>query len=209
LARPREGAAQDCARSGRCAPGPGESLWANVYSANRRDRAAIETQRLLMIRSRHGSVVERPRPFGNGSTIYHHQPSWKGPRTAWRIKRHRPAWRMDSYHSHWSPRAPGVRTWRPSPTERVVVPGTAVIREPAPGIARNPGIPEGWVVGPITGPIRIPTRSNTGGNPHVALTPYWIPISVSIEIVPVFALRIRRIIAHRRLLSCQESPLIP
>jgi hypothetical protein len=135
LARPREAAAQNCARSRRCTPGCRESLWANVGPANRRDGAPIPIQRFLVIRSWHCSVVERPRALGNRSTIYYHQPSRQRPRTAWRIKRHRPAWRVDTHHCHWSPRAPGVTTWRPSPTERVVVPGAAVIREPSPGIA--------------------------------------------------------------------------
>lgn len=85
LARSREAAAQDCTRSGRGAPSRGEGLWANVHPAHRRDRAPIEVQRLLVIRSWHCSVVERPRALGNRSTIYHHQPSRQGPRTAWRI----------------------------------------------------------------------------------------------------------------------------
>src|SRR5450631_1197865 len=200
LARSREAAAQDCTRSRRCAPSRGESLWANVGPAHRRDVASIPTQRLLMIRPGRRSVTERPRTLGNRSTIDYHQTTRQGPRATRRIKRHRPAWWMDSHHSYWSPRAAGVTTRRPSPTEGVVVPGAAVIGEPAPGIARNPGIAEGRVVGPITGAIGIPTRSNTGGHPHVALTLHWIPISVGIQVIPVFALRIRRVIAHRRLL---------
>jgi hypothetical protein len=73
LCRPRESAAQHCARSRRCAPGCGKRLRTNVGSANRRNGASIPIQGLLVVRSRHRSVVERPRPLGNRSTINHDQ----------------------------------------------------------------------------------------------------------------------------------------
>jgi hypothetical protein len=202
LCRSRESAAQNCARSRRCAPDSGKCLRANVGPANRRNVASIPIQRLLMIRSRYCPVVERPRALGNRSTIDYHQPTRQRPRTTRRIKRHRPTWRVDSYHSYRSPGAARITTRRPSPAERVVVPGTAVIREPAPGIAGNPCVPEGRIVRPIPGPIGIPAGSNTGRNPDVALTLDWVPVTVGIQIVPVFTLRIGRVIAHRRLLRC-------
>jgi hypothetical protein len=202
LRRPRETATQNCARSRRCAPGAGKCLRANVGSANRRDAASIPIQRLLMIRPGRCSVIERPRTLGNRSTIDDHQPTRQRPRTTRGIKRHRPTWRMDPDDSYWGPGAAGVTARRPSPAKRVVVPGARVIREPAPGIAGNPGVTESRIVSPITGSIRIPPGSNTGRNPDVAFTFHRIPVTVGIQIVPVFALRIRRVIAHRRLLRC-------
>ena len=69
----RKRATQNRARSRCCAPGTGKSLLANIYTANWGDGTPIKIQRLLMIRSGHGSVVEGPWALGNWSTIDHNQ----------------------------------------------------------------------------------------------------------------------------------------
>jgi hypothetical protein len=85
-----------------------------------------------------------------------------------------------------------------------------MVGQPAPGIARNPDIAISGIIGPITGSIRIPSRPNPSRNPDIPLALDGIPISVRIQIVPVFILRIGGVIAHGSLLgSFLGNGLVP
>jgi hypothetical protein len=188
----RKRAAQNRARPRRRAPGSDKSLRANVDSTNGRDGAPIKVERLLMIRPGHGSVVEGPWAFSYRSTIDGHQAPSYWTRTARRMDRtygHRPPRRMCANHNHGRP-CPAATTRSPAPTKGVVAPRATMVRQPPPGIARDPGVAEGRVIAPISGPIGIPTRSDAGRNPDIALALYGIPIAIGIQIIPVFALRI-------------------
>jgi hypothetical protein len=117
--------AQSSARSGRRTPGADKSLRANVGSTNGRDGAPIKVERLLMIGSGHGSMVECPRALGSRSTIHDHQPARQWARAAWRknwTDWHRPPRRMHADDRYWRPNAANIPSRRPSPTEGVVVP---------------------------------------------------------------------------------------
>ena len=203
LPTPGKRAAQNCARSRRCAPGRGKCLRTNVDSVHRCNRAPIKIQCRLMIWSWRGAATERPRTLGNRPTIHRHQPAGQWMRTARRIDgpyRHRPTRRMSSHHNHRRPHPAATAARSPSPTEGIVIPGAAVIGQPAPWIAGNPGVAERRIVGPVAGPIGIPARSDPGRNPYIARTLHRIPVTVGIQIIPVFILRIGRVIAHRGLL---------
>src|SRR6202161_163331 len=144
-----------------------------------------------------------PRACGHRSTINRNQ--------ALRRKRiqtgakdrpygHDPTRRANAHPNYWRPdTAATART--PSPAEGVITPGAAMVGQPAPGIARNPGVADGGIEGPVAGSIRIPTRTDAVGNPYIAGPFYGVPVTVGIQIIPVFILRISRVIAYRSLLG--------
>src|SRR5271154_5672923 len=101
---------------------------------------------------------------------------------------------MTAHNNHRRPSA--ATAWGPSPTEGIIVPGATVVGQPAPWVARNPGVAVGRIVGPITSSIGIPPWPNPSRNPYIPCAFYRIPVSVRIQIIPVFILRIRGIIAH-------------
>jgi len=131
-------AAQERARSRRGASCRGKCLRTNVDSVNRYHRTTIEVHRLQMIWLGCHSVLEGPWSLGHRTTIDCDElltPHWI--HTAGRTDRpyrHVPPRRMVSHHDHGRPVAAATPR-SPAPTEGVITPGAAMIREPAPGIA--------------------------------------------------------------------------
>jgi hypothetical protein len=138
LSSPGRGAAQKRARSRRGASCTSKCLRTNVDSVDRYYRTSIEVHRLQMIWPGRNSVLEGPWTLGHWSTIDCHQlltPHWiHTTRRTDRPYRHVPPRRMVSHHNHGRPVA-AATTRRPAPTEGVITPGAAMVREPAPGIA--------------------------------------------------------------------------
>jgi hypothetical protein len=131
-------ATQKRARSRRGASCRGDCLRANVDPIDRYHRASVKVHCLHMIWPGSNSVLEGPWALGDRPTIDSHQLLTPHRiHTAGRTRgpyRHVPPWRMVSHHNHRRPAA-AATTRRPAPTEGVVTPRAAMVREPAPGIA--------------------------------------------------------------------------
>ena len=194
-------ATQHCARPRSRAPDRDKSR-TNPDPLHRRHCLPVEVQSLLMIHSRPEATIESPRSCSHRPTIDGHQPQsphrvYTARRPYWR-NRHPPTRRMTAHNNHRRPSA--ATAWGPSPTEGIIVPGAAVVGQPAPWVARNPGVAVSRIVGPITGSVGIPPRPNPTRNPYIPCALYRIPVSVRIQVIPVFVLRIGGIIAHWSLL---------
>jgi len=169
-----------------------ESLLPHVDSTHRCDRAPIKVQSLLMIWPGHCSMLQSPRACGHRSTINRNQAlSCERVYSAAKDRPHGhdPASWIVAHHNHRRPdTATPARS--PSPAEGVIAPASAMVRKPAPGITWNPGVADGRVEGPVPRSIRVPTWTDAGGNPNIAGSLYGIPVTVRIQVIPVFVLRI-------------------
>jgi hypothetical protein len=136
LRRRNRNARQEVARPRRRSPGHFKSLRTNVESIHRCKRLPIEVQRLLMVWPGHCST-RSPRTLGDRSTVDRYQAlRGRGICTATKDRPYGrgPARRVSVHHGHRMPdTAAAART--PSPAERIITPGAAMVRQPAPGIA--------------------------------------------------------------------------
>jgi hypothetical protein len=131
----RRAAIQNRARSRSRAPDPDKP---RTYPdlLHRRHGLTVEIQSLLMIHRRSESVVASPRSCGYRATIDRHQsqpPDRVNTSRRPRPVRHRPSRRMSAHNNDRRPYA--ATAWGPSPTEGVIVPGAAMVGQPAPRVA--------------------------------------------------------------------------
>src|SRR5690242_9559330 len=97
-----------------------------------------------------------------------------------------PARRHIPYRDDWLPAQTALSRY-PAPSHAVpVVPCAAVIRQPAPRIARDPGVAPARIVRPIAIAVRIPSIRLISWHPDIPVAFDRIPVSIVVQVIPTW-----------------------